>query len=84
MLIKTLRVSEYRGHANLTLELDRLSILVGRNNVGKSSIIQAIQLLSQAARYQPLKFPAQGFFAFNSAARSGGSGVIWLEVELHP
>ena len=49
MLIKSISIKGYRGIFNeVTLHPAKLNILVGRNNVGKSSILDAISLALSA------------------------------------
>lgn len=42
MLLKALTVENFRGIAQLTLELDRTTVLIGENNTGKSSVLEAL------------------------------------------
>jgi len=42
VLLKTLTIENYRGIAKLALELDRTTVLIGENNTGKSSILEAL------------------------------------------
>jgi putative ATP-dependent endonuclease of OLD family len=49
MLIKTLHVKNFRSILDQELSLLRLTALIGRNNVGKSSFLQALKLF-----YEPL------------------------------
>lgn len=42
MILKTFEIENFRGIANLTLELDRTTVLVGENNSGKTSVLEAL------------------------------------------
>ena len=45
-MFQTIDIKEYRGLKNITLQnLSRVNILVGENNTGKTSILEAIQIL---------------------------------------
>ena len=45
-MFQTIDIKAYRGLKNITLQnLSRVNILVGENNTGKTSILEAIQLL---------------------------------------
>lgn len=44
-LISSVGLRRFRGHANTTLELKPLTVILGANNAGKSSILQAIAAL---------------------------------------
>jgi len=47
--ISALKIQNYRGLNNLTLDdLTRVNIFVGTNNCGKTSILEAIRILSEA------------------------------------
>lgn len=43
MLIDSVRIKRFKSISDLTLLLDRVTVLVGANNAGKSSVLQAIQ-----------------------------------------
>jgi len=42
MLLKTLSIENFRGIASLVLELDRTTVLIGENNTGKTSVLEAL------------------------------------------
>lgn len=44
ILIDSLRISGFRGIANLEISLPRTTVLIGANNAGKTSVIKALQL----------------------------------------
>lgn len=47
-MFQTIDIKAYRGLKNITLQnLSRVNILVGENNTGKTSILEAIQLLRE-------------------------------------
>ena len=43
--LKEMRIKNFRGIKNLLLDLDDLTILTGMNNVGKTSILKALQIV---------------------------------------
>lgn len=43
--IKSVRIRHYRGFRDLTMDLGRLNLVTGRNNAGKSSLLEAVFLL---------------------------------------
>ena len=49
-MIRKVRVENYKSIANLTLDLGRLTVLIGANGSGKSNILEAIALASAAAQ----------------------------------
>lgn len=44
ILIKTVRVSGFRGLENIEVSLEKITVLTGMNNSGKTSLLKAIQL----------------------------------------
>src|SRR5882672_6775726 len=48
--ITQLRISGLRAIDRLTLDLHGLTVLIGDNGTGKSSILEALELLRQAAK----------------------------------
>lgn len=44
MLLKTLSIENFRGIEKLVLELDRTTVLVGKNNTGKTSVLEALHI----------------------------------------
>lgn len=44
MILKTFEIESFRGIAKLTLELDRTTVLIGENNSGKTSVLEALHI----------------------------------------
>ena len=42
MILKTFEIENFRGIAKLILELDRTTVLIGENNSGKTSVLEAL------------------------------------------
>ena len=52
ILIDTVRVAGFRGIKNLEMSLPRVTVLIGTNNSGKTSVLKALQLaLGDYSRY---------------------------------
>lgn len=52
ILIDTVRIAGFRGISNLEIKLPRITVLIGTNNSGKTSILKAMQLaLGDYSRY---------------------------------
>ena len=49
-MIEKIEICNFKNISNLTLELENLNVLVGSNNSGKSSILQAIQFAISVAQ----------------------------------
>jgi putative ATP-dependent endonuclease of OLD family len=43
MFLKKINIENFRGIKHLSLELDELTVLIGENNTGKTSILEALQ-----------------------------------------
>jgi predicted ATP-binding protein involved in virulence len=61
MILKSLTVEQYRGFASRTsIEFDpRLTIIVGENNVGKTSVLWALRVLLSHTLAKLVKKPAK-------------------------
>jgi predicted ATPase len=67
-MLKSLKIENFRGFRSFELEqLGRINLLVGENNSGKTSVLEAIQLLSTRANLDPL---AQTMFNRGESFRS--------------
>lgn len=42
MILRTLSIENFRGISQLTLDLDRTTVLIGENNSGKTSVLEAL------------------------------------------
>lgn len=49
MQVDSLTISNFRGISNLSVALDQVSALLGSNNAGKSTILQAVRIFFDAA-----------------------------------
>ncbi len=56
MFLIKVAIENFRGLKSLTLFLDKTTVLIGENNCGKTSILEAIRLcLSRAVRGSPFE-----------------------------
>jgi hypothetical protein len=56
-MIKTLHLKNFRGFEDHLVPLHQKTIIVGKNNAGKSTIVESLRLISLVAnRYQRLQF----------------------------
>ncbi|HDD9607547.1 TPA: DUF2813 domain-containing protein, partial [Escherichia coli] len=52
ILIDKVRISGFRGISNIEITLPRVTVLLGQNNAGKTSVIKAMQLaMGDYSRY---------------------------------
>lgn len=58
-MIKQLNITNFRCYEQSTINFNGTSILVGRNNAGKSTMIEALKIISSVTRkYKSLRFIA--------------------------
>lgn len=58
-MIKQLKITNFRCYRESTITFSGTSILVGRNNAGKSTMIEALKIISSVTRkYKTLRFTA--------------------------
>jgi AAA15 family ATPase/GTPase len=54
-MLKSIRIENFRGFKTFELQqLGRINLLVGTNNSGKTSVLEAIQLLCSPKNFEPL------------------------------
>ncbi|MGI6054991.1 MAG: AAA family ATPase, partial [Clostridium sp.] len=57
MLFTRIRIRNYKGIRDMELgELENAVILVGKNNTGKTSVLDAVRILAGVARPEPSDF----------------------------
>ena len=52
MKLRNVSIRNFRGMCDLTLTLDNYSLLVGPNNAGKSSVLDAIRAFYEKDRFK--------------------------------
>ena len=76
MKIRSLTARNYRSIRDATIELGDLSLFIGANATGKSAILDALRLLSEAVRRRDFRGPA--------LARGGMLNLAWKGQEAGP
>ncbi len=87
MLLKSVRIEHFRGIVDLTIEFDDICVLIGENNAGKTSILDAIRLcLSRSAGRRSSPFSEYDYHLDDDAAdpRQASPIVITLHFEETP
>lgn len=84
MRLSEFGLTDFRTHTSIDLVLAPITVLIGPNNVGKSSIIQALTTLSRLARFSPFTYPETGAYSFSAMCRNGGSKTFGLTSEFVP
>ncbi|HMY21211.1 MAG TPA: AAA family ATPase, partial [Polyangium sp.] len=56
-MIESIRIQDFKGHRDTTVRLGRLTVLVGPNGSGKTSVLEALQLHRELSRIAPSVVP---------------------------
>ncbi|RDD52756.1 MAG: DUF2813 domain-containing protein, partial [Candidatus Korarchaeota archaeon NZ13-K] len=79
MLVESLELHELRGIRRLSkpLELTEFNVLIGRNNVGKTAILEALYLLRMPFATYPLPPYGEDLPTLLSKLHGGPSSLIY-------
>lgn len=77
--LRKIDISEFRGIRKLSkpIELGSFNVLVGRNNVGKSAILEAVFLLSMPFRGETLSLYSKNVYDYLSGLHGGGKSLVY-------
>lgn len=82
MKITRLRIQNFRGIHDLTLELDEVVLLVGENNSCKTAILEAIEFcLGPSIRRRSQVFEDDDYRYVDESARPGDAGPLVVELQ---
>lgn len=82
MKLSSLTIKNFRGIEDLTLELGDLTVLIGENNTGKTSVLEALVLcLGPALRSRGQVFDEDDYRYVNPTSQAGDAGP--LTIDLH-
>lgn len=67
-MVKQVKIERFKSISSATLDLSKINVLVGTNNAGKSSVLQALQFATSVAQTaktysQNVKFDKNGVWA---------------------
>jgi putative ATP-dependent endonuclease of OLD family len=71
MLLKKLTIENFRGIASLELDLDPITVLIGENNTGKTSVLEAVHICLARA----LSRRSAAFDEYDFHVASAGSAI---------
>lgn len=95
-MLTSIRLQNFKGHRDTTVPLGRFTVLVGPNGTGKTSVLQALELLSQLTQEAPhhvlradlspfdLRNRASGAFPVVSVAGTGQHFEFYASVQILP
>jgi putative ATP-dependent endonuclease of OLD family len=77
MLLKKVTIANFRGFKSLELDLDATTVLIGENNCGKTSVLEAVRLcLSRSLGRRANPFEDQDYHLSSATARPGDAGTL--------
>ena len=50
-MLEQIKLTQFRCYKDYTINFDKFNIIVGKNDVGKSTIIDALKLISNVRRF---------------------------------
>ncbi len=82
MILRTITIENFRSFKKIVVELDAATVLIGENNTGKTSILEAIQLAStrNLSRRASI-FDDYDFHLADATGRPGDSGPVCLTLD---
>lgn len=81
MILSKLRIENFRGLTSLEIELDRTTVLVGENNTGKTSVLEALHIvLSRSLARRAAPFTEYDFHLATDQSEPASAEPIALTV----
>jgi len=82
MRLRKVLIENFRGLKHLELDLDDITILIGENNCGKTSVLEAIRIaLSRAAMRRIGSFEDHDYHLADATSSPGDSGTLQIILE---
>ena len=82
MLLRFVRIENFRGLVRLELELDEMTVLIGENNCGKTTVLEAIRLcLSRSFNRKAVPFEDHDYHLPAAASRPGDAGPLRITLK---
>lgn len=82
MLLRKVIVENFRGLRAVTVDLDRNTVVLGENNSGKSSFLEAIRVcLARALSRRASPFEDHDYYLDSSTARPGDAGSLRITLD---
>jgi predicted ATPase len=79
-MITSIQLRSFKGHRDTTVPLGRLTVLVGPNGTGKTSVLQALSLMAKLMNDEPAKI-LQGDMSPQDLLRRSEQGPITFAAE---
>lgn len=82
-MLKKIKLENFRNHKNLEIELKKTTVLVGKNGVGKSNVLEAVALLSYCRSFRDDDKKNLVLLGADYARITGDSAEIFLQRNPH-
>jgi putative ATP-dependent endonuclease of OLD family len=82
MLLRNVRVQNFRGLEDVSIELDKSTVLIGENNSGKTSFLEAIRLcLSRSISRRAAIFEDHDYHLASRTSRPADAGSLTITLD---
>jgi len=82
MLLRSVRIENFRGLVKLELDLDEMTVLIGENNCGKTTVLEAIRLcLSRSFNRRAIPFEDHDYHLPSATSRPGDAGPLRITLK---
>ncbi|MGR6468983.1 ATP-dependent nuclease [Rhizobium sp. PAMB 3182] len=82
-MLKKIRIRNFRSISDLTLDLDDLNILIGKNDTGKSNILRALNLFFNGETDFRKEFDFKRDFAKHAKTGQGKAPEVRIDVQFN-
>src|SRR5438128_1760306 len=80
-VLPSFEIRQFRTFSNLRME--RVNLIVGRNNVGKSMLLEALRLYAGGGHFQALRYLLADRDEVTPALETGGEAFLRVESLFH-
>jgi putative ATP-dependent endonuclease of the OLD family len=82
MLLRSVTVQNFRGLEDVTVELGESTVLIGENNSGKTSVLDAVRLcLSRSLSRRTGLFEDHDYYLRSNTSRPGDAGTLRITLD---
>jgi putative ATP-dependent endonuclease of the OLD family len=79
MILRRFQIENFRGIEMLTVDLDRITVLIGENNTGKTSVLEALHIcMNRGLSRRGTPFTEYDFYLANETAQPSDAPPIGL------
>jgi AAA15 family ATPase/GTPase len=78
-MLTSVRLQNFKGHTDTTVNLGKLTVLVGPNASGKTSVLKALSLMGRCLSELPQEV-FSGPFKPEDVGRLGSNGAVTIDI----